>query len=400
VFLALTSAALAAPPVPNNVTLTVAETAGLRRFGYPVSALVPLPRGAVRETFQLSLVSGVQPVRGVQYDAADRWPDGSLRWVRVSFNLSPAPFEQQQLRLRFGPGVDRRERVETVVQETESAFNIRGVYRLPREGPAFIDSIRYGRREFLRAPAAWSLRTGDGKPIEENEGARRSRVVTPGSVNAIVELSGTYAGKRGPIPYRLIVSQPNSKSWFDAVLALDDRSGEVAEVRLTVPYRVEQMPALYDFGVGSWVYGALREGQAAVLEQPAAGPWRILTGPRYRMTAYAAESPVQPRAEGWAHLIDGAQSGAAVAFGTPDFPGRSGAESCALTVQADGETSIRWHFGPKGGRRRVRALFHHVADPVHVTAATSPPSMLHPLRITLPAAWYRRCGISSSRRVD
>ena len=45
---------LAGLPIPGaeairTIRISVRETAGLRRFGYPVSVVVPLPRGAVSD---------------------------------------------------------------------------------------------------------------------------------------------------------------------------------------------------------------------------------------------------------------------------------------------------------------------------------------------------------------
>jgi hypothetical protein len=403
---ALLAAAAAQDGPPSAVTLTVAETFGLRRFGYPVTARVPLPPGAVREAAQTALHAGEQPLRGAQYEAVSRWPDGSVQWLDVSFNLSPGPLEKQDLALRFGPGVSHPSPGAPVVTETPDAVTIRGVYRLPRSGPEFLDRIRYGEREFLRAPARWEAWRRSGRELQSlpMEAAPRTvRIVSGGPVNTVVELSGAFAAAGERFPYRLTMAQPNSKSWFDAVLEVEDPRREILAVTLTVPYLVERDPVLYDFGVGSWLYGTLRAGQAArleILEKPA---WRVLTvaaepGPAFfpaqpePRSIYAAASPGQPRAEGWAHLIDGAQGGRAVGFGSPDLAPGGAVRHGAIRVTAAGDASITWWFGSRQPRR-VRALYHHVGDPVPVTAATSPTAMLNPLRVTLPRAWYRHCGV-------
>jgi hypothetical protein len=383
---------------PGAVQFTVSEALGLRRFGYPVSAGVPLPGGALREASQAALYAGDSAMRGVQYDVRSRWPDGSIRRLQLSFNLSLGPLEKQDLTLRFGPGVSHPDPGRGVIEETPEAVLIRGVYRLPKTGPGFIDSVRYGGREFLRRPARWRVWRTRGNLLEELTLERdQARVAAPGPVNAVVELAGAFAGEGTRFPYRLTVAQPNSKSWFDAVLELADPRREVRAVTLEVPYVVEREPALYDFGVGSWVYGTLRGEQAARLEIRERAGWRILTGagpepgPGFfppdvdARSIYAAASPLQRRAEGWGHLIDGAQEGRAVGFGSPDLAPGGAIRSGLIRVSARGDADITWWFDGRQPRR-VRALYHHVADPVPVTAVTSPPSMLYPLRVTLAPA--------------
>lgn len=383
---------LAQAETPASVPITVEETAGLRRFGYPVTVHVPLPRGAAPDASRLVLESGEAPLRGVQYDPGPRWPDGSLQWVTLAFNLSPGPGEKTELRLRYGPGVSHADPGSPVVETTPDLFVIRGIYRIGRTGEEFIRSIRYGTREFLTRPAVWRVWESDGsQPLALAPGKAASRVLFPGPVNAVVGLAGAYSGRDGPVPYRLTVSQPNSKSWFDAALEVGRAGHNIRQVELVMPYTVEKEPALFDFGVGSWVYGALRGKEAARLEDGKDRQWKILTGADPATAqVYAAASRTQPRAEGWGHLVDGAQGGRVVAFGTPDAPGGS-LESRSLRVDAAGEVTLTWRWSGRG-TRRARALFHHVGDPVQVSAATSPPSMLIPLRVTLPESWYRQCG--------
>lgn len=376
----------------TSVPITIEETAGLRRFGYPISVPVPLPRGAVSGPEQLLLEDGNAPLRGVQYDAGPRWPDGSLQWVTLAFNLSPGPADKTELRLRYGAGVTHPDPGAPVVETRPDVFVIRGIYHIPRAGGEFIRSIRYGSREFLSRPAVWRVWEGEAaQPLPLAPGNGESRLISPGPINAVVTRSGSYSGLEGPVPYRLTLSQPNSKSWFDATLEVGGPGQHIRRVELVVAYALGKEPALFDFGVGSWVYGALRGKQAAWLEDGPDRRWRILTGEGpAEAQVYASASRTQPRAEGWGHLIDGAQGGRAIAFGTPDAPGGS-LESRSLRMDAGGEITLTWRW-TGSGTRHAHALFHHVVDPIQVSAATSPPSMLVPLQATLPDSWYRRCG--------
>jgi hypothetical protein len=167
-----------------------------------------------------------------------------------------------------------------------------------------------------------------------------------------------------------------------------------------VPCVIERKPALFDFGVGTWLYGTVPKDGSARLTVPPNGKWRIDT---FRTadpapsagSSYAERSPRQPRFEGWGQVIDGEQGGRAVAFCSPEFarPARGGDQ--VVGVSGDGTVSLEWP-PTREPRVRLRALFHFVGDPVHVTAASGPLSMLHPLEVRLPSGWYSRCRLTSA----
>ena len=376
----------------RSVELTLEETAGLRRFGYPVTAHVPLPRGAAREPDALSLAPGVGVPSRVQIDPVSRWADGSLQWLSVHFNLSPGPHEKHSFRLLIGAPRGTRPAARAL-GEVRDAYRIRDVYHVPFRGPSFITSIRYGDREFLRAPARWEVSlAGDREPLAAAAGSETHRVIAAGPVNVIVERAGTLAGSGLVVRYRLTVAQPDSKSWFDATMEVRNDARRDLSLALRVPYAMEKRPLRWDLDVGSWLYGTLRDGQQAVLRQNLPDEWVVslqAIGGGSQPTKYAAAAPGQRRFNGSGHLIDGALGGRAVAFGSPELAGRMPAGS-GLTMTADGDVAFLWRF--RGASHvRARALFHHVSDAVHVSAATSPAAMLSPLRVSLPAAWYRKC---------
>src|SRR5205085_11884855 len=86
----------AAAPQPVSAPLLVKETAGLRRFAYPIVAQVPFAPGTARAEGVFLLKAAGGRTVAAQFDPRERWPDGSLKWLDVSFNASPGPLEQQQ----------------------------------------------------------------------------------------------------------------------------------------------------------------------------------------------------------------------------------------------------------------------------------------------------------------
>jgi hypothetical protein len=380
---------------PEGIAVTVRETAGLRRFGYPVSFDVPLPRGALRSAANTALEQGERPVRA-QYDVRSRWPDGSVQWLMVSFNLSPGPHEKQEFRLRFGTAVSHPDPGPGVVRETRDSFVIRDTYTVPKDGHALATSIRYGG-ELLDAPLEWRL---NGMILHQPEVLSETvhaRVVAPGPINVVLELRGEMVGppSLGRVtPFRITLTQPDSKSWIDAAFESPNADGMVRSVAFSAGYRIEKSPVMFDFGVGSWVYGTLKEDERAFLgvggfpSRPAR--WKLFTRSERGESLYAAASPAQPRAEGWGHLVDAAPGGVAVGFGSPELAAR-GANGW-LQVTGTGGLEVDCSV-PQRAVGRCQALFHHITNPAQISAATSPPSMLHPLEVTLPAGWYRRCGV-------
>ena len=383
--------ALAASPLTlpaqsdvSKLELIVRETIGLRRFGYPVLADVTLSRGEFRSAEEIGLQEAGRDTPGVQVEGQSFWPDGSVRGARISLNLSPGPFQSQRFRVvrRSAPAPTPRPAAES----TDREFVVRNTYRIGNRGSDLITSIRYGDREFLREPVRLRLsRPGALTHENLNLGISSARLVSAGPVHVEIEMVGSWQDGETRSPFRITLRQPNSKSWFDLEFQTrQQRSGPLV-VELSAPYRVEGATALYDYGVGSWVYGMLRGTERSVLAVQRDGRWTLQAPPaaanRGGQQDYAAAGPRQARAEGWAHLVEGARGGRAIAFGSPQLAGGRGGMDGSIGVDARGECRLNWL--PRSRTVRVQALYHHVNDPVHVSAATSPAAMLNPLEVTV-----------------
>ena len=86
---------------PKRVILQVKESAGIRRFAYPVSARVPFARGVLKSTSNVRLLLNDMEVP-TQVSPESNWPDGSIQSLVVDFNTNSAPLEQQRFRLEYG----------------------------------------------------------------------------------------------------------------------------------------------------------------------------------------------------------------------------------------------------------------------------------------------------------
>lgn len=68
------------------IRITLKDHAGLVRSNEPVGLGIPLPVGALKDTSELTLSSQKEPAPvPFQAKALASWPDGSIRWVHISF---------------------------------------------------------------------------------------------------------------------------------------------------------------------------------------------------------------------------------------------------------------------------------------------------------------------------
>jgi hypothetical protein len=328
------SYALAVP-----IEFTVSETAGLRRFGYPVTASLAAPQGALRDAATARLFGAKGKEVPAQFTAMAKWPDGSVCGLDVDFTSSPGPMETETYRVEFAGGAVRPGRGGLAITESADEIVVASsaiAHRIRRDGKPLLTSIAHGKTEFFAE---------DGI----------TTALAPGKAEVL---------KRGPFNVTLrlgsvTLEYVSSKSWVKIVQRATTPTLLAVDARFALP----ELPLLWDFGVESWLYGCLRKPNEAVVLRQDANGWRVLTGAGERSSVYASGR----RCEGWGHLADKQH---VIAFGVADF---SGDGEPSLRVGADGR------FRASAKRKELTVYFHAVSQPVQVTAMTSPPSMLAPL---------------------
>jgi len=329
---------LAAP-----IEFTVRETAGLRRFGYPVTASVKAFQGALTNLAAARLLDKSGKEIAAQFTAMAKWPDGSVCDLDVDFTSSLGPMETETYCVEFAGGTARPGRGGLAVTEGADEITVASsaiAHKIRRDGKPLLTSVAHGKTEFLAA-AGVTTSLAPGK----------AEVLKRGPFNVTLRLGA------------VTLEYVSSKSWVKIV----QRAAPPTLLAVNAHFALPEPPLLWDFGVESWLYGCLRKpNEAAVLRQDANG-WRVLTGAGDRASVYAAGK----RCEGWGHLADKQH---VIAFGVADF-GVNGEPS--LRLGADG------HFCASAQRQELTVYFHAVGQPVQVTAMTSPPSMLAPLVVTV-----------------
>jgi hypothetical protein len=377
---------LAAPAVPSAAqTITVRETAGIRRFTFPVSADVPLARGALTDPARVRLKAGDADTPA-QFSAATRWDDGSVRSLKVVFNISLGPTESQSLRLEYGDEVtpSAPPRGMAVVEDDESVQL--GNLKFNKKAGPLVASANY-RGEFIGQGAnGLSVVDADGRHHAAGDSAPKAAdVLARGPLAAALRYeyvipvdSGYSAGAS------VVIDAPSSKSWLKAAIVVNDPARRLREIRFELPLAFAAHPWTWDFGTPNGTYGAFRsraDAATLVYTVPSRGAatWRVENGSKGELRAYEASVgarslPVQ----GWAHIQDEAR---AVAFAIEGFGRVPG--TYRIDLDGDGQTAFRFATLQPATEHRLTVYAHFVGTPIPIGAATSPASILAPLEITV-----------------
>lgn len=74
----------------KSVSLSLKETAGIRRYGFPVNTRVPFAKGSLTSAANVRLMLN-EAETPVECTAESQWPDGSIQWLAVDFNATVGP---------------------------------------------------------------------------------------------------------------------------------------------------------------------------------------------------------------------------------------------------------------------------------------------------------------------
>lgn len=202
----------------TTVQLTVAEPSGAARSNWPVTSGIPLGQGIVRDGEQAALFAGDGLQIPLQTEVLSRWPDGSVRWLLLDFQIDIAAGETKQLTLQCGSdvgcapianGVQAVSRGDAVVIDTgpmrvavsPKSFRLLDDVRLDRDGDgSFTDAER------LTAGGAGGieLRNPDGEIFTADLSVAQVVIEQNGPLRACVRLEGQHASQRGTM-FRYVV---------------------------------------------------------------------------------------------------------------------------------------------------------------------------------------------------
>ncbi len=343
-------------------TFRVRETAGLRRFGYPVR--VPLKRDADASPLQLLENGKAIPA---QFTALDGH-------MEVDFNVSLGPWEARDYRVEYG--FNSAGAAGVSITQTDGVFVVRhGLeFDVPDNLLGFLKQVTGGKLSYLR-PGSQGLSLNYKDDTEFRSGGighwgkkTKASVTKRGPLVGGLRFESTE-GLRSDRTVKSVVDMdfPRSKAWIEVRWRVEDPERLVTGMIADVNLLIEGPPTLVDFGANDTVYAALKPAQRFVLSSSAPGWFVHLNDEPY---ASSTKSP----AEGWAHVMDSQRATAIAVSGFGDQT------RDRIEVSADGRLRIRRDF-PGGGERSLHFWLHFVTMPVQVGAATSPQAMQNPLRV-------------------
>lgn len=338
----------------------VRETAGLRRFSFPVRASFAEAAGP------LQLIENGKPIPA-QFTALDGRTE-------VDFNVSLGPGETRDYRVEKGESAAAGSGV--AITQAGGVFAVRhGLeFDVPDNLLGFLSQVKSGKLSYLR-PGSPGLLLNYKDDIEYRAGgvghwgaATKARVTKRGPLVGGLRFE-SVEGLRSDRTVRSVVDMdfPRSKSWVEVRWTVEDPEGWISGMMADLNLLIEGPPALVDFGANDTVYAALKASQRFVLSATAPGWFVHLNDELYASGAVAA-------AEGWAHVMDKQRATAIAVAGFGD------GTRDQIGVSADGQLRIRRDF-TGGGARSLHFWLHFVTMPVQVGAATSPQAMLNPLRV-------------------
>ena len=337
----------------------VRETAGFRRFGYPVRASIRSDAGPL-----LLLENGKQIP--AQFTALD----GHLE---VDFNVSLGPWETRDYRVEYGVASTS---TGVSVSQADGVFVVRhGLeFDVPDNLLGFLKQVTAGKLSYLR-PGSPGLSLNYKDDTEFRTGGighwgerTKARVTKHGPLVGGLRFESTE-GLRSDRTVKSIVDMdfPRSKAWIEVRWTVDDPERLVTGMIVDLNLLIDGPPTLVDFGANDTVYAALKPAQRFVLSTAAPGWFVHLNDEPYA-------SSTKSTAEGWAHVMD-KQRATAIAVAGFGEETRD-----RIEVSTDGRLRIRRDL-QGGGDRSLHFWLHFVTMPVQVGAATSPQAMQTPLRV-------------------
>lgn len=271
-----------------------------------------------------------------QFTPITAWPDGSVRQLDVDFAPSPGPRETLRYQLLLGQAPRNPARKGLEVTETADEIVVASsaiAHRIRRDGKPLLTSVAFGEHEFIAA-----------------DGVRTT--LPPGPVEIVKRGPFNVTLKMGAVRLEYV----NTKSW----VKITQQADSPRDLAVDAHFRLAKSPLLWDLGLGSWLYGNLAKPSQSVTLRHRDGNWQVLTAPD---SVFATS----PTFDGCGHLAD---SQLVAAFGIDQS---STGAPLAVDLGGDGRVRIA------ARRDNLVVYFHWVAQPIPVTAVTSPQAMVAPL---------------------
>lgn len=173
----------ARPPVPpptaaeaRTVPLRVRNPHPVAARDWPVTSGIPFPRGVLASAAETRLLRDGQPVPA-QIRATGHWPDGSVKWLLLTFLADAAAGTDAVYALEFGRNVRNATPPATLADIADGTARLRtgaGEYRLTERGELHLPDGRVCSTFIRLAGDAVLGPAGPGRVVVEEDGPVRA----------------------------------------------------------------------------------------------------------------------------------------------------------------------------------------------------------------------------------
>jgi len=200
-----------------SVALTIEEPSGVARKGWPVTSGVPLPAGALKDPTKARLIALGRELP-LQTEVLAKWPDGSVKWLLLDFQMDLRPEQKAALRLDYGPRVKRapvRDPLK-LYDVAGAATVVTGPLKLELKsarpdplGSVWLDLDRNGRfssRERITSEQDSGIVLTDAKGATFRSDTSPAKVVIEqrGPMRACLRIEGAHAAPGGKKMFRYV----------------------------------------------------------------------------------------------------------------------------------------------------------------------------------------------------
>jgi hypothetical protein len=348
--------------------IRVRETAGIRRFLYPLQAKILVPNCINPSAFGMTDQDG-HPVPNQMapiYLGNDIWSQE----YTLDFAVSLEPFDEREFIVADNrPQIAVEDPLQITTTSQHPICSIQRKFSVELDWDGFISMVAYDGIPHLRKPMEISR---NGNVVEQNEsgvGDQRDQL------KQTIKASGIYDADM--CDYKTTSEITACKSWVTVTHTLEQPKPN-DEIIFTLPLAVTSKTLTCDFGVGGYVFGKLDSKATEIVWRTEFGDtpyakWTVATAGRvdYVGEVDSAEAFLPQR---WFHLID---SDKALAVAITKLP--AACQSLTVRLTIEGDVSIAFKLGDTvSGPAEFGVCYHFLNDVPAIAAATNPQSILLP----------------------
>jgi hypothetical protein len=195
----------------GSIPLMIKEPSGVERKSWPVTSGVPLPEGVLKDPSCIRLLSDGEELP-LQTEVLSYWPDGSVNWLLLDFQVDLDANSQRRLKLEYGSDVKRSPVGNPVQVQSDADTTTISTGAL---------KMRLSHSQFRLFDSVWletdgekklTAETGSGIALTDPEGnvfrsdgsKAEVKVEQSGPLRACVRIEGSHA-RSGNDMFRYIV---------------------------------------------------------------------------------------------------------------------------------------------------------------------------------------------------